>query len=127
MQHQRPGQPLQLLEMGRTHRLPLTFPAPFEPMPLAIALLKGPLIRGQGMTNGGQQGIELHGPTILHRSAAEQPHSPHPRMPAEPQKGLGTTGLEVLGVMGLIRDQHRASRGQSFGKAGPTQQLQLQL
>ena len=48
-------------------------------------------------------------------------------MAAEAQKGLSAAGLEVLGVVGFIRDQHGAGGWQALGQARPAEQLQLQL
>ena len=96
-------------------------------MALAITLFIGPLISSEGMADGRQQGEELHRPAVLHRRAAQQPHRPQTWMAAQTQKGLRTAGVQVLGVMRFIGDQHRASRGQLSGQPRPAEQLQLQL
>ena len=101
--------------------------APLAPMAQAVTLLKGPLVEGQGMADGGEQGEQLGRAAVLHRGAREQPGGPQARVAAQPQKGARALAAEVLGVVGLIGDQHRAGLGEVGGELGPAQQLQPQL
>ena len=47
-------------------------------------------------------------------------------MAGQTQQPLATSGLAVLGVVGLIGDQHGAGEGQGIGQPSPAVQLQAQ-
>ena len=126
MQHQGPHQPLQLLQMAGPTGLPKPPPRLLTPVALAEVLLKGPLVPGQGVADGGQEREQLGRATIFHRRAREQPDGPEPGMAGQPQQALAAPGLAVLGEMGLIGDQHGAGQRQGRGQPGPAVQLELQ-
>jgi hypothetical protein len=121
MQEQRPGEPMQLLELAGPQGMPVTHAATLTPVPLAVALLEGPLVGGEGMADGRQQRKQLHRPAVLHGGAGEQPGRPQAGMAGELQKGAGTRCREVLGVVGLIGNQHRAGGWQLAGQARPAE------
>ena len=126
MQQQGPHQPLQILQLAGPLRLPEATSSLLAPMALAVALLKRPLITPQGMANRRQQGKQLGGAAILHRCAAQQPDGPQAGMTSQPQKGLGASGSERLGEVGLIDEQHAARFRQLGWQPRPAVQLQHQ-
>ena len=76
MQQQGPHQALQLGQMGRPGGTPLPCTRAFMPMAEAVALLEGPLILRQRMSNGGEQRKQLGRSAVLHRRPTQQPGDP---------------------------------------------------
>ena len=122
MQHQRTGQTAQLLQLAGPLGLPATAAAILPPMPLTKRLLKGPLISSDRMVNGGQQGIKLIRPSVLHRRASQQPDGPQAGVASETQQRLSALSRHRLAVMGFIHQQQRSGRRQIVGKTRPAQQ-----
>lgn len=125
MEHERTGQPLEFIEPLGSGRLPLAPSALLAPMALTEPLLVEAPVVGEGMADRRQQRKQLDRAPVLHRGAGEQPDRPQPRMPGQPQQGLGTGRLDVLGEMGLIHDQHRGGRRQRSRQGRPADQLQI--
>jgi hypothetical protein len=63
----------------------------------------------------------------FHGRARQQPGRPQARVAGQAQEGLGTGRRPVLGVVGLIDNQHRARRRQAPGQLRPAVQLQIQF
>ena len=103
--------------------LPNLAAALLAPMALTKQGFERPLIGGQGMADRRQQGKQLGRAAIFHRRSREQPNGPQAWMARQPHQGLATAGGTVLGVMGLIGNQHRARRRQGPGQLGPTVEL----
>ena len=118
---------MEFLQMGGPQRLPVAHTTDIAPVPVAVALLKGPLVSRQRMADGREQREQLGRPAVLHRCATQQPGGTQARVARQAEEGLGSGTAEVLGVMGLIGNQHRAGRGEVCRQARPAQQRDLQL
>ena len=77
-------------------------------MSLTKRLLKGPLISSDRMVNGGQQGIKLIRPSVLHRRAVSSQMARKRGVAGETQQRLSALSRHRLAVMGFIHQQQRS-------------------
>jgi len=119
-------QALEFAEAAGPLAVPDLAMADAAPVAVAEQLLVGQTIPGEGMADGHQQGQQLNRTAVAQGGPGEQPGDPGAGMAGQGQQPAAAQGLQVLGAMGFIHQQHDTARGQIPGQAGPAQQLGLQ-